>query len=53
METSSKLAHHCYQPSNAELEEEFHTDATFDEIVSACMQPVKITYDKPSKANRE
>ena len=47
-----ELPHHSYQPSKAELEEEFRTDKTFDEIVSACLKPVKITYGKPPKAKR-
>ena len=47
-----ELPHHTYQPSKAELNEEIRTDKTFDEIVSACLQPVKITYVKQPKRRR-
>ena len=47
-----ELPHHTYQPSKAELEQDHRVDATFDEIVSACLRPVKITYVKPEKRRR-
>ena len=37
------LPHRSYQPSKAELETDHLVDATIDEIVSACLKPVKIT----------
>ena len=46
-----ELAHHCYQPSRAELREDHRVDATFDEIVEACLRPVKIRYVNPRKLN--
>lgn len=42
-----QLPHHSYQPSKAELEQDHRVDATFDEIVSACLKPVKIKYVMP------
>lgn len=47
-----ELPHHSCQPSKAELEKPIHTDKTVDEIVSACLRPVKITYAEPPKRKR-
>ncbi len=47
-----ELPHHSYQPSKAELQEEIHTDKTFEEIVSAVLRPVKIRYAEPPKRKR-
>ena len=44
-----EIPHHTYQPSRAELREDHRVDATFEEVVAACLKPVKITYVKPSK----
>ena len=44
-----ELPHYSYQPSCAELREDHRVDATFEEVVAACLQPVKITYVKPKK----
>ena len=43
------LPHYSYQPSRAELREDHSVDATFEEVVAACLKPVKITYVKPKK----
>ncbi len=47
-----ELPRHSYQPSKAELEEEIRTDKTFDEIVSARLQSVKVTHAEPPKRKR-
>ena len=47
-----KLPHHSYQPSKAELEERWATDADFEEVVKACLRPVKIVYEKPPGRKR-
>ena len=44
-----ELPHHTYQPTREELQEDHRVDATFEEVVAACLQPVKITYVKPKK----
>ncbi len=33
---------HSYQPSKAELEEEFRIDATPEELLDAVLRPVKV-----------
>ena len=38
-----------YEPTKAELEEEFEIDATFDELVRAVAEPVEIEYVKKPK----
>ena len=43
------IPHHTYQPSTAELREDHRVDATFEEVVAACLKPVKIRYVKPPK----
>ena len=45
-----ELSHHSSHPSKAELEEEFHMDASFEEVVAACMRPVKITHAAKAEA---
>ena len=47
-----ELPHHSYQPTRDELREDHRVDATFEEVVAACLQPVKITYVKPKKRKR-
>lgn len=47
-----RLIHHSYQPSKAELEQDHHVDATFDEIAKAVTRTVKVEYYKPSKRRR-
>ncbi|MDE0262048.1 MAG: hypothetical protein OXJ37_06550 [Bryobacterales bacterium] len=47
-----KLPHHSYQPSKAELEERWATDADFKEVVKACLKPVRIVYEKPPERKR-
>ena len=47
-----KLAHHTYQPSKAELEEDVSIDATPEEIARAVLRPVQVVFveqDKPKK----
>lgn len=41
--------HYSYQPSRKKLQEDPRVDASFDEVVAACLQPVKIRYVKPPK----
>ena len=48
-----RLPHYSYQPIKAELEEDHRVDATFEEIVAACLRPVEITYVKPSRTRRK
>ena len=43
------LPHHTYQPSQAEMDEDPRVEATFEKVVAACLQPVKIKYVKPAK----
>ncbi len=43
------LPHHTYQPSRAELNEAPRVDATFEEVVAACLKPVRITRMNPTK----
>ena len=38
-----------YQPSRAELREDLRINATFEELVKAVVQPVKVQYVKPQK----
>lgn len=47
-----ELPHHTYQPSRAELSEDHRVDATFEEVVAAVLQPVKIRYVTPRKRKR-
>ena len=47
-----ELAHSSYQPPRAELREDHRVDATFEEIVEACLRPVKIRYVMPRKRKR-
>ena len=44
-----ELIHPSYQPSAAELREDISVDATFEEVVAACLQPVRIRYVMPEK----
>ena len=46
------LPHHSYQPSRAELREDHCVDATFEEVVAACIKPVKVRYAKTPKRKR-
>ena len=39
-----ELPHYIYQPSSAELSEDHRVNATFEEVVKACLRPVKIRY---------
>lgn len=48
-----ELPHHTYQPTRAELRKDHHVDATFEEVVSACLKPVKIQYVMPRKRNQQ
>ena len=43
------LPHSSYQPTTAELEEEFHFDCAPDELVRRLLQPVKINRKNPRK----
>ena len=43
------LPHSSYQPTTAELEEEFHFDCTPDELARRLLQPVKIKQENPKK----
>ena len=47
-----ELPPHTYQPTREELRQDMGVDATFDEVVAACMKPVKIRYGTPSKRKR-
>ncbi len=44
-----ELPHYAYQPSVAELNEDIRVDVTFEELVKAVLQPVKIRYVMPRK----
>ncbi len=44
-----EIIHPSYQPSAAELREDISVDATFEEVVAACLQPVRIRYVMPEK----
>ena len=44
-----ELSHHTHQPSRAELREDHRVNATFEEVVEACLRPVKIRYVMPAK----
>ena len=44
-----ELPHHSYQPSVAELNEDIRVDTSFEELVNAVLQPVKIRYVMPRK----
>ena len=47
-----ELPHYSYQPTRAELREDHSVDATFEEVVAACLKPVKIRYVTPKKRKR-
>ena len=43
-----------YEPTKAELEEEFKIDATFEELTRAVVQPVEIQHaKKPERSGKE
>ena len=42
-----KVSHHTYQSIQPELNEDARVDATFEEVLTACLQSVKIKYVKP------
>ena len=44
-----ELLHYSYQPSVAELNEEMRVDASFEELLKAALQPVKIRNVMPRK----
>ncbi len=44
-----ELHHFSYQPTRAELRADHRGQATFEEVVSASLKPVKIRYVKPPK----
>lgn len=44
-----KLKHSSYQPSKAEVEEEFSIEASPEEIARAMLSPTKIVYEKPKR----
>jgi hypothetical protein len=44
-----ELPHHSYQPSVAELNEDMRVDASFEELVKAVLQPVRVRYVMPRK----
>lgn len=37
-----QLPHRTYQPIKAEQEQDHRVDASFDEVVEACLEPAKI-----------
>ena len=46
-----KVVHPEYQPSKVELEEDLRVDATFEQVVDALAQPVRIHYvNRPGSA---
>ena len=47
-----ELPHYTYQPSHAELREAHRVDATFEEVVAACLKPVNIRYVRPRGRKR-
>ena len=47
-----EIIHPSYQPSRAELREELRVDVTFEEVVAACLRPMKIRYVMPQKRKR-
>lgn len=46
------MPHHSYQPSRADLRRDHRVDATFEEVVEACLRPVRISDVLPRKQNR-
>ena len=47
------LVDSSYDPTKAELEEEFEIDATFEELTRAVVQPVDIQFTKnPDKSQK-
>ncbi len=45
-----ELVKHTYQPTKAELEEEFPVDVSFEELTKAMVQPIKVRWiDRPRK----
>ena len=47
-----EIPHNSYQPSREELRQDHREEATFEEIVAACLKPVKINYVMPRKRKR-
>ena len=48
-----ELVKTSYQPTKAEMEEEFTVDASFEDLTKAVVQPVKLRWiDKPRNRRR-
>ena len=47
-----RLVHNSYQPSKAELDEDYRVDATFEQIARAVTRTRKVEFYTPGKRRR-